>query len=237
MGNEKTYQIYKAYVENVQSFNFAEKVTRRRINRAYKAGDLDVALVQTKLYALLYSTYSEARFMKLIFTPFGFTENEIHQILGQERIRDKWVKCLELAFLKFNANKKGSEIPNKKQELMRLIDTYIVDPSILRNKIAHGQFDIVLNRKNENVNLELTESIQNLDFVRIMIWFKANTDIADIIEELIESPDKAHYNNYYTRYQHLSDYLLKTEDWSIDTKLNTPAMKKRIKFIEKEPNQ
>jgi hypothetical protein len=233
MPTENTYRFYQAYVKNSQDFLIAETELRRSINRLIKLNKRQSVEIQTKLYALLYSTFSEARFMKMILTPHGFEQVYVDEILKQGSVLEKWIKCIDLAFSKFNTNKKGSEIPNKKLEIIRIIHKYIIDPSIIRNKIAHGQLTIALNSKNSDLNFEITDKIENLDFVQISRLFEINKNLSDIVEELIESPDKAHYNNYYTRFQQLEAYIEKTQFWSLESKMKTPSMKKKVIYEKK----
>lgn len=230
MPHPDTYKFYQAYVINVRDFLSAEVEIRRTINRALKTGKPLTVEVQTKLYALLYSTFSEASFMKMILTPYGFEQHFIEEILKQESIQEKWIKCLEVAFIKFSTAAKGSEVPNKTQELKRIIQEFIIDPSILRNKIAHGQLTVALNRKNSALNLTTSGQLQNLDFVVVNRWFLINRKLCAIIEDLIESPNKAHHAYYYTKYQELENYILKTNTWSVATKMQTPGMKKVVNY-------
>ena len=228
MPDQSTLQFYKAYVKNVSEFKIAENEIRRIINRALKENKTVTVNIQTKLYALLYSTYSEAVFMKMILTPYGFEPDYLNQILAQSSVQEKWYKCLDLAFSKFNKNKKGSEIPNKKLELKKIINEYIIDPSIIRNKIAHGQISVALNSKNTSLHLDLTDKIQNIDVIYISRLFYINEKLTSIIEDLIESPDKAHYDYYYNKFQVLKNYIEKSKHWSISTKMNTTSMSKKI---------
>lgn len=232
MPQKDSYQFYEAYVHNVKDFLKAEKEIRRTINRYLKKNKIQSVEIQTKMYALLYSTFSEARFMKMVLTPYGIEQEYVDEILKQDSILEKWFKCLDIAFIKFNRNKKGSEIPNKKKEIKSIIQEYIVDPSVIRNKIAHGQLVIALNRKNSALNYEITNKLEDLNVVTIQRWFKINMALANIIEELIESPDKAHYENYYTDFQYLQSYIEKTNNWTIESKMNTVCMKKEIRLRE-----
>src|SRR5690606_21676796 len=113
-------------------------------------------------------------------------------------------------------------------ELKRIIQKFIVDPSVIRNKIAHGQMTIALNSKNTHLNPTITDQLENLDFVTIYRWFKINKQLCAIIEDLIESPDKAHHHYYYPKYQALETFIAKTNAWTIETKLNTKSMKKNV---------
>lgn len=233
MPDTSTYTFYQAYVVNVKDFLFAESEVRRLINKALKSNKELTVKVQTKIYALLYSTYSESSFMKMILTPYGFEQKYVDEILRQENIQMKWIKCLELAFLKFSESQKGSEIPNKKLELTRIIQTYIVSPSIIRNKIAHGQLTVALNSKTTNLNPEITATIGALDFVTINRWFTINRYLQLIIEDLIESPNVAHHNHYYQIFQELEAFIEKSKTWSVETKLQTKNMLKPVRYNKK----
>lgn len=228
MPEANTLELYKAYVENVNEFLIAEKAIKRTINRALKENKKIDISIQTKLYALLFSTYSESSFMKMIYTPYGFEQNFIEQILEQENIQKKWLKTIELAFSKFSTYSKNSEIPNKSKELKDIILKYIIEPSIIRNKIAHGQIRIALNSKNTALNNNISDDLANLDFVYISKLFEINKKLISIIEDLIESPDKAHYNHYYSKFLYLREYIDKTSGWNTQTKMSTIAMSKKI---------
>ena len=230
MPNQDTYKFYQAYVINVRDFIIAEKETRRIINRTLKTRKATTVDVLTKVYALLYSTFSEASFMKMILTPHGFDQNYVNEILKQGSVQEKWLKCLEIAFLHFNNNSKGSEIPNKFLEIKRIIQKYIVDPSILRNKIAHGQLTIALNSKITNLNPSITAQLENIDFVTIYRWFEINKQLCAIIEDLIESPDIAHYKYYYSKFQVLESFISKSDSWSVTTKMQTKSMQKKVVY-------
>lgn len=228
MPDSFTVEFYKAYTTNVKDFLTAEKDIRRIINRALKQKKKSTVNVQTKLYALLYSTYSESSFMKMILTPYGLEQKYIDEILKKDSIQEKWNKAIDLAFNKFTSYSKGSEVPNKKLELKRIVQKFIVDPSIIRNKIAHGQISVALNRKNTSLNADLTKKIEDLNVVYIYRLFEINKALVAIIEDLIESPDKAHYMYYYQKYQKLENFISKSSTWNVESKLQTKSMKKEV---------
>jgi hypothetical protein len=228
MPHPDTYKFFKAYVTNVRDFLLAETEIRRVINRSLKTGKELTVSVQTKVYALLYSTYSEASFMKMILTPHGFDQISVDEILKQESIQEKWLKCLQISFTKFSKQTRGSEVPNKMLDLKRIIQKFIVDPSVIRNKIAHGQLTVALNSKNTNLNPTITNKLEKLDLVTIYRWFEINKQLCAIIEDLIESPDKAHHNFYYPKFQSLESFIIKTSTWTIESKLKTKSMTKAV---------
>ncbi|MCS4164768.1 hypothetical protein [Sphingobacterium sp. BIGb0116] len=231
MPNPESYLIYQAYVINVRDLTAAETDIKRLINRSLKSGKEHTVLIQTKVYALIYSTFSEASFSKMVLTPYGFEQGFINQILALDlnlSLQEKWIKCLDLAFIKFSLNKKGSEVPNKKLELSRIIQKFVIEPSIIRNKIAHGQFSQAINRQGNLVNPELTKKILDLSFVGVMRLFKINRLLVSIIEDLIESPDYFHHSNYYSKFQKLCDFIEKSASWTNSSKLLVNNMKRKI---------
>lgn len=239
MPSPESYELYKAYVLNVKGFLKTEKEFRRIINKKLKENRLHNLDGLTKMYALLYSTFSEANFMKLILTPYGFSQDFIDQIINQNSIQDKWNKCIDLAFHVYQTNwsgKKQNEIPNKKQRLKTIIERYIVSPSIIRNKIAHGQISEVLNSKQTKLNSDLTFELNNLTQVKIYIWFEVQKKLSTIIEDLVESPDKEHIYRYHTKIQELESYIDKTSNWTIESKLATEKMSKKKPPITIEDN-
>lgn len=189
--------IYQCQTANVRELEKAWEQTNRLINESYRLNDKATAIIQTKLMGLLFSAYTEAIFSKLIHTPCALTPTEIEQlkIKFKNNSYQGWVKCLELVINKIKSkdNNYKSTITN---EMKQLLSIYIKKPSEVRNKIAHGQWKYALNTNNTSENEDITERINNLTVVDLTIYKKSFTLIAQIIEDLIESPDKAHISFY-----------------------------------------
>ena len=84
------------------------------------------------------------------------------------------------------SSSKSNFIPNTKVKINKLVDDYIINPSLIRNKVAHGQWKIALNKSNTAVNNGITKELTALDLVVITKWFKINRYLSNIIENLIE---------------------------------------------------
>ncbi len=227
--------IYYASVDNVRYLKSKRRVLNKMIKNAIRHGHEDEISTLTQLYALLYSSFAETSFLKLIHTPNGFEEYEINDIFRRRNLEEKWIKCFELAFKKNeNALNKG-EIANKKRKLNSILQEYIIAPSKIRNKIAHGQWVKCLNNECNAINIDATNRIKNLDFVKIDIYFEIYAIFEQCIEDLIESPHKAHYNSFYASIIKLEEYIYKSKDWTYDTKkkliLESP---KNTKYREKK---
>lgn len=230
MDYSDSLKVFQAQTQNVRSLNQAIKQIKRAINHSLRVTDLTSANVQTKILALTFSAWTEARFSKLIHTPHGFELNEMSQIKALQKIyglEKGWEKCLDLALRKVSASSKGSEIPNKRQEIFRIIKTYIIEPSLLRNKIAHGQWTIALNRDNDAENPEFTIRLKTLDIIAVSIWLQAYEFLARIIEDLIESPNKAFRRDYWLHLTELESFLDKARNWTLESKIKNLKLKPR----------
>jgi len=198
MNYNDSHKIYQAQVNNVRALLASSKHLRKSINYALRKNDSATAETLTKLYALLFTSFAEANFSKIIHTPYGFNPREIKQIKKacKRSVSSGWMKCLELSAKHLKAKKSNFQ-PNAKLKLKTLIRSNILDPSILRNKLAHGQWKIALNRENESIQQPLTHKIASLDIVTIDGWMNIHRRLADVMECLIESPNKAFMGDWY----------------------------------------
>lgn len=224
-------EIFRASVTNLRELKKQRTNIKRLFNQSIKQNDNSAFSALTKLYALLYSSFAELCFLKVIHTPYGFSEDEINQITRERNLEQKWIKCLELAFSRINNIANAGEIQNKKQILTRHINQFIIEPSQLRNKIAHGQWMVALNNDNTATNQITTDRIKNLDFVKTDILFSVYEKIGQAVEDLIESPTKAHFNDFYSHMTELDELIIETKKWNLKSKIQ--ALKVKFERIER----
>lgn len=219
--------VFAAQTKNVRALEQAWKHINKSINAAYSCGDISSAEIHTKLLAQVYCAYAEAVFSKVIHTPNGLSINDINQIKikGKKNIVEAWKKCVELSFKKVQG-KNSSHVPNAKLKINELIDAYVFDPSLLRNKIAHGQWIVALNTNNTNVNAELTSKIQGISVIDLYQKKAAFQSLSCILEDIIKSPNKAHHRDYWL---HITQFEKSQHDmasWTIENKISALRAKK-----------
>lgn len=210
-------EIFQASTLNVKDLKKQKNRILTLVNRAIREKNDADLISLTKMYALLYSAYAETSFLKLIHTPKAFSESEISQIENGRNLEEKWTKCVEFAFKKLNSDANLGEIANKKQTLRRILMEYIIEPSQIRNKVAHGQWIICLNNNCTQVNNDITLKMQKLDFVRIDRYFSIYEKFQQCILDLCVS-QKTHYRDYYIIITALEEYIDSTKSWSLETK-------------------
>ncbi len=199
MDNVSRLKVFKAQTQNTRTLLAARIQIRRMINSSLRTGNRTGVTVQTRILALLFCAWAEANFSKVIHTPHGFSLDEISQIkkcIREGSIVAGWHKAIELALGK-TAARAANFVPNTKRKLHAIAKTYVEEPSLLRNKIAHGQWTIALNKENSNENEKLSNELDNLTIVSIDLWFEAHERLANLLETLIESPNKAFMRDYW----------------------------------------
>lgn len=218
--------IYKACCSNLKEIERSQIQLKRMFNNAVLNNRKQEIQTLTMMYAMLYSTYAEVALLKMIHTPYGFNNDYTIQIQRQKNIEAKWNKCIELAFLPISTKANIGQIQNKKKYLQQILDLYIIKPSMVRNKIAHGQWSIALNSDNTAINKDMTQTISSQDFVKIDILFSIHQKFLKCIEDLIESTN-THYRDYYTIIDELENHIAKTKFWNFESRF------KRIKNTKK----
>ena len=230
MDRRQQLEVFQAQTENLRVLERGWKHIKRGIHRDLLANNKASVELQTKVLALAYCAWSEAAFSKLIHTPHCFELDEIRQIKAAgERgsIVSAWEKCVALALRKIQS-RNGSYVPNVKQELNRLIKTYIETPSQLRNKVAHGQWQVALNSKNTAQNPDLTASLANLDLVKLDLLKKGCEGLCLIIEALVESPEKAFHRDYWPLLCQVKEQLATASQFTLAQKLQLLKKKRGL---------
>lgn len=226
--------VFAAQTENVRALEQAWKHINKTINAAYSSGDNSTAEIHTKLLAQVYCAFAEAVFSKVIHTPDGLTLNEISQVKsrGKKNIVEAWKKCVELSLQKVQGKSSG-HIANTRQKIESLIDQYIYDPSLLRNKIAHGQWKVALNSNNSKVNPALTVKVQAINVVDLYRHKEAFQSLFRIVEDIIESPNKAHHRDYWSHITQFESSQRKMINWTVENKIaSLKAKKERAKHAK-----
>ncbi|WP_189381883.1 hypothetical protein [Gemmobacter nanjingensis] len=190
--------VFQSQVQNARSLKTALLQVHRCVNEALRSNDQARVSAFTKTYALIFCSWAEANFSKIIHTPYGFEIDEIRQIQEAkgEGIASAWKKAVDLGLRHLDA-KRGSFQPNTKKKLFEVIDRHVFDPSLCRNKLAHGQWTVALNRQNDAIQADLTAQIAALDIVRVSSWIRGHELMAEAVEALIESPRKAFMRDWY----------------------------------------
>lgn len=210
--------------QNVQYLRKIIYILNKDINNAIKRSDNFEIEMKTKILALTYSAWSEAQFTQILYTPNSFTQNEIDTILSSKKrnLEQAWTKLIETSLSKAS----GLDNNAVKSTLIQYVKTYIITPSEVRNKLAHGQWKVALNSPLTSTNNDMTKRIDELNVVSIMIEFHIHTILGKIIRDLVNS---SNFTQAYSRYiTELENYINKTKTWTYGDKKARLDARKRI---------
>lgn len=225
MTRQEIYDLYVLQSKNVRKLKKVEANLVRTINTYLKKNDSFQVELNTKLYALVYCTLSEAQFIQIVNTPDGFMDTEIEKIKAEKNrngVVKAWELLFDMAFEKVNVNwKTNADLQNRRNELQNILDNYIKNPSELRNKIAHGQWDFALNRENTAENTTKTLELTNLTVIQITIWSEVHQFLGLIVRDLIQSPKSGFHRNYWTNLVKLQQFITDSNTWTMSKRIAT----------------
>ena len=112
----------------------------------------------------------------------------------------------------------------------------------MRNRIAHGQWINIIDYESKDENeteekkekkrkkIEVAEEeLLDLNHVDIMNEFKIHILLGKIIRDLVQSPNRAFSKNYEQYIEELNNFLEKSKNWTIDSKIE--KLKKKSKKL------
>lgn len=221
MNDQQRVEVFRAQTDNVRELEKTWAQVNRQINLLILAKNQAGVQAHTKILSVIYCALAEALFSKILHTPKGLELDYIAQVKASTKaggVKAGWLKCAELAFRDV-AGEKSNHRHNVLKKLQALIEQFIFDPSILRNKLAHGQGAVALNSDNTAINPEITGEIQQHTVVELYRRKAALERLAAILEDVIESPDRAHHRDYWTHFAKFEDDQRRMSGWTMDKKV------------------
>jgi hypothetical protein len=235
MTRREIYDLYVLQSKNVRRLKQVQASLVKDINFYLRKNDHFQVEIKTKLLALLHATLSEAQFIQILHTPDGFSGQEIERIkvVKNSKLEDGWRLMIDLAMGKIGNWTRNQDLRKRRDALYKVVAEFIIAPSLLRNKIAHGQWEFALNRENTKENEVLTGHLRTLSVVQISKWFTVHQYLGLIIRDLVQSPQKGFHNNYWIHLTGLEEYLTNSKKWTIETK-REKLQRKPLKLHDNE---
>lgn len=230
---------FKAACANVKTIKQALDLLQRKINqlitqRPLTSGNkLESAILKeiqllTKLAIPVYTAYTEAVFLKLLYTPNGFTKTEIDYILKiqkKQSIIAAWKVAIQTSAKK-SIGKKSNFYANSMKKIDKLINQHLQEPSELRNKIAHGQWHSTFNKSNSNLTPEVSAKINSIDIVKIMQWINVFRVMGELFFLSNQSPLKGYPEQYWHKITYIEELLTEQATWNFEKKIQQMHKKK-----------
>lgn len=210
--------LFSAAVSNSREAASAVRAFKKQANHTLCFGSQSETRLVTNLSVILFSVWAECELLRLIYTPYGFTDSEICEILKQPSVEEKWKKILLIGMNRTHLDREGSLRSKFTPMLTNLIEIYIVGPAKLRNKIAHGQWMAAFNNSCTAINDETTKRLREVDLIEIERWHAVFKELSLILEDTIESPHRAFRRDSWQRIINIEERLSHMKGWTIESK-------------------
>lgn len=170
----------------------------RNLNQAIKEGDEEVIYLNLRFYIILLVAWLESTLLFLIFHHNKQISVKLREeVLSQRTQVDKWRLLIESIYRIYYLNGKTSRnlnlvnlghTPfNRLQYLLNLLENEVKVFIEIRNKLAHGQWSVVLNNDLSNKNQDLTTKVWTL--TKKETWYAKNiiTNFSKFTDTLVKS--------------------------------------------------
>ncbi len=191
-------EIDKASRRNKARLNKTLTQIKRALNQAIKDKNQEVVDFNVRFYIILQVAWLESTLLYLIF----HHQKQINQytrtdILNEKTQIDKWDHLLKYFFRKYYLNGKTSknfdlinvshDVLHRFQYLTRLLHEEVKVFVEIRNKLAHGQWSVVLNNDMTGKSQELTTKVWTL--TKKETWHAKNiiVNFSKLMEKLVMS--------------------------------------------------
>lgn len=227
-------ELYDIYSKNINYANLQLEILRKQAREIaakyywYKEKKQnkfhDELIAITNLFSYILGNKFELQLMKIIHenSAAAFKDEELEDIKSADTMYEKWVKCLEICFNKNIDNtvflgKDIKELFVDEEGYMKVIQDIIT----MRNRLAHGQWNIQLNSNNTKiVNLEILGNYP--DISKLVLLRKKLDVLVKIVETIVVYKDKRE-----TKYTQKMECLIKKIN-NYDKRINKIELKKYI---------
>lgn len=207
-------KLRKAHYENYKTVRRALIQSERATKYAIRTSNAAMVEALTLNQMMLVTIKSEARLMKLLFLPGGFTKDERETIVSEQTAADKWLATLHLAYRKGFKIKASKDLRHslnhdnnaRYQSILQVFDEHLKPMITMRNKLAHGQWARPLNNDNTAVEPISCKFLATENGWSLIGRDRAIEGIANILGDLIQSRAlyEAQFNEHYRPVQLLT---------------------------------
>lgn len=225
--------IFSLETQNVRTgFYRHRRQLLRALNSALVRHDKATLETLTLSYVLLFAAWSEAQFMQVLHTPDALSSTQILKIKNLKKqlgIGEAWKELVRCAFIKVPGHTR--EVKLKETLLLQIVEENGIPNSLIRNKIAHGQWSVAFNREHTTKNEDLTSELNTLDYVKVDLLFQIQQVIGFIVRDLLQSPERGHFRFFWQHDTELKSLLDKRCSQNIQSKLH--ALERRAELRNK----
>lgn len=200
---------FRRHSANLRSISAGLTQAERVHKAAIRIADAAATDFMARMHQLMIGLLAEAQLRKIISDPDGFNDKE-RKLLAQERTQiDRWLRAVELAFrrhyavpvhLEIDVSTTAAAIPGQFTAITRLLCDDLEPIIDDRNKLAHAQWQWVLNSKETAFIGAAASPLNYLASYRRGLIIR---NLAELIHVLVVSEPTFH-RDYNLRYNCIS---------------------------------
>lgn len=175
--------IFKAQETNRARIQAANRQLKRALNASIKEGEDALVGVEVRLSIVLWMSWAEASVWWLASHP-RIPDAEAKKILAKDSHEAKW-KAL---FKYLCASSAGIVSASHAQQLSAWIKDELKRYAEVRNKIAHGQWEVCLNASHTRSNPDMSSRVLALTKGDVLVAKAVAEELAELAELLIVDP-------------------------------------------------
>jgi hypothetical protein len=201
--------MYEGADSNYREVEKALKQIERAIAGAIRRNDWAAVASLTRVQLLIASVKAEARLIKIAYTPKGMSATDRNTILAQDTALNRWTQLVDLAFQRHYKVSDPSDFKDgldhdilaKYTTLNTLINDEVRPIILLRNKLAHGQWNYPFNSSLTGIEGLTLASLQNENTLTIRYRDRLISQLGNIIVDLVTSSAgfEARFNEYFVK--------------------------------------
>jgi hypothetical protein len=214
------------HYDNYRAVQSALTHVERATKQAIRRNDAPTVRSLRQTQMLLVAIKAEARLMKLLFLPDGFSAVKRAEVLAESSVFDRWTTAVDIGYRSAFSIKRTADIRSallhddaaRYDSLLRVL-TQELEPIIaIRNKLAHGQWARPLNANRDDVDQNACKYVESEHALALILRDDALEGIANIIGDLMQSKRlyQSRFNTHFKRVQKLERWVVSGpsyKDW------------------------
>lgn len=228
--------MYEAATLNYREVEKGVTQVERAIVEAIKRSDDASVQALTRVQLLIVSVKAEARLIKILYTPHGLSVTRRNGLLSEENAIERWRQTVDDGFRRHYRVRIGEDFADaldhdplaKYTTLHSLMGNELSGIISLRNKLAHGQWILPLNRGLTSVEPAAMAALNAETTLSLRFRDRLLTQLGNIVVDLIVSAPsfEARFNQYFVRIRRYQR-LLQSGDfdaWKADIRRRRVAL-------------
>lgn len=239
--------LYKCHSSNLRFLNSSLEINEKSTRKAIATQDQGSIKTFVRMHHFLLGAWCEVRLSKLLQENQSFNESELEKINRCSTQLEKWNKITELAFRRhydvrrapLSEDSLDPTTYHQYDVISGVINNELKDIIELRNRLAHGQWNFLLNSESTRIEADKMakisrDNLQTLIFKKNMVSYLAN-----IIHDLVVSPTtfERDFNKNYKGVMTFKKYIANKSYALYEQKLISSYQNGQIKKEENYKNE